>query len=1466
MVDDTLNINSMTEADLATMIAGTGEDVIGNEEEVIAELTQEQAMIDKEFPDLYAERTPEEIDQLTKTKEIREVDAEGNPIHSLQLKHSPLYSLDEQAMIDSLDTTFVDPEFVKEFVHDPNEDDNLLPHVINSYNSIYGSVKSITDTIATRNWETDPEFDAFKASKEWEERNKTSLTPEEAGYLIGANNADNFRVKLNRLASLKESQEVMAKRGTADNLLYGMLGTVVDVDMLLPLASVNKAMKMSKNATKLVNTLKGATAGAVSGAAANVAAGVALAETNPYYKESDIIADFAMGTALGGTLGALAGHLHTPYTTMDNVLVQEDGSLVYKPEVDEAIDGIRELYGRFDDQTEHSNLSAAPTVGEDVLARARAVEATRKPSDVSIKEDATITPEGTTKAPEEAVIDSETTKLTESEQNVLEYSSKWNNEDIHKLKDADFKLFVNVKGISAKAQVDTLPTKRELKAAKDALPKKVESLPRVKASEDLINTINTRLNKLYNNKDVVQPTVTKLTFTGDKATSITTVNKFGQETTFKGDDAEVMAGRVKQLMYIDADASMSKMLPENRIAYQKDIDTIYNSLSDKGTNFKRLLDNGHSLAATSLTHTLIETATGDNTIGGMSAVRLTEGYVASYSHGFEMVKEAINDRATEIAKQSTYMKVLKKLNVEIADTKHHAKAQKELSNLISDLHLQKGVEMQKLRADLDIILDKYKDAGGNLVARTDIAKEANAIAAKYNQPAATIRAVIGSALSTRKQLYSWQKPVVSAPDVLPVLGTKDLEPDYHQPQMMNHDVFNKWLKQGVKRGSYDNIFEQDLNKRVDGTLVEAVYNGYYEGLRHKNPGMDDLEMRKQAAVVADAVVGRAISIADANTTSFAAKDTTGFINDYFQRNPNLNDATKALVTDVLEGLQNEKATASFLKNRVPFDRTKKVSLKLGDGTTRSFDAGDFMVSPTPYHMVTQMSRSAGVAALASKGINSEAQLLAIKRVMKKELDGSGIDPKQGEKINLIYDSMLARIKAEPAPLSAISGDDFVAIMNTVKAAFSSAALNGLVFAQIGEFAQVGAGVSLRTNMHNMGITKWFDKSSKMELEQTLQDLKTLTMDQDIIAFFESPTRIAMEETGVGTIHEKADKFFEVTQSFQRQFFGHQLMMSKQRQIAWLNSLANAVTTLDKSNWTITDKLRQKGWTEDGIRILKRELDAGRMFRSKSGAVSLNYKGIMNIGEVMPFEDTVILTSMLRGIEKSQQLLRPLAGQDFVAMTDPKMAVMTHLQSYTISTFNNTLLRQLRNKDREGLTLILTSAFASTMAAYIKAYVEGKDEDLEFQHAMFKYNSLLAVPGMGMDAIADALDMSDLRVTPDYDMSGSYNVPLLSYLGKIMSLPEALVNMVTLQGLTSQDVRTMKATLPLFNNPFSARFINMYIDSLKDKEKQVRAEKRRMEQETITNMPSAEKAQRTLDKLEARPEEAASELETLTSLR
>ena len=1447
MVDNTLDVNNMTDDELATMVAGTGEDVIGNQEEVIAELTQEQAIVDKELVAVSEKRTPDEVQQLQQQKEVIEVDADGKPVHTLDSKYSPLYNIEEQALLDVISPDYVAPDYVQEYQGDPYAKEWLLPHVMRSYNSVHSGTTAFYNEIASQNWDKDPEFNVFDTIKKQEEQRKTSYDVDETVYLAKSRNYENFLLRQTQIGQLRKSQEVMNQRGTAANLIAGAVGTIVDVDMLLPAAKAVKIANTSKRAAKLINTLEGAKSGAITGVSANLAAGAVLAQTNPYYNEDDIMADVAMGALLGGTLGAVAGGLHGP-DTADTVRYNDKGELEFTTDVDTIVDNVKKEYTKFEGQVDHSNMKEMPTTGADRLARSRAAQ---KQLEADLEPTSRVTTDGTTKVSDEArttladdVAARKAEERTPIEKNLENYSPAYK---ANKLATDDFKAFINVKGLAKKAEAEALPKKKDV--LDTVVTGKVEeakapSIPTIKASNELITSINTRLAELYDTPKLSTPKVVSMNFKGDRATSVTTINKFGTETTLKGDEATNMVAAIRDMSYLDTSSALAKTPLDKRLVFKEDVDNINKYVIDLGTDATRLLKNEHSIMARSIVNKLVDTVTGDNSLQGQSAAMLKLGYETEYSVGLTFYKDNIHTRATQLESEDTFAKIFSKGGVYFADTSAHAKAQKEVSELLSDLDLGKGATMQSLREDLDSILNTHSKKLGSLSSDETFKASMRDLAKKYNIPEETLNATVGITMMTRSVLDSWKNPVKDSPDVLPVLGTDKLDEGYYQPQAANPEVINELLRNGATVDS------------IEGALAEA----YYEGMRYRNKGMDDAQMRSEANIVAAAVTGRALAAPSLTAVEFAAKDTTAYLSNYIKLNPNMSQTAKDLVDDVLGTLKNEKTTPSVLKDRVPFDRTLEVTIKNKDGSTQVMKAGNMLKTPGLNQWIMYANRASGIAAMASKGINSEAQLNSIRKAMKQELDKSGIIASDAQKTELLVESLIAEIKSEPSPLSARHSSEMVKLVNSAKSAFSSSTLNMLGFAQIGEYGLIANGVNLRANMKNLGIESLFSKQSNEATSRTISYLNEMGTNSEMITLMRSPLMSNIEETGIGSFSKYWDKFSEVTHGVQRKFFGHQLVLNHQRNYSWLNSMTNIVDTLQKNDWQLTKKLKNKGWTEDVTAIIKREYDAGRMYMD-DGALRLNYKG-QDISDFLSTHDRIRLTSMLRSIEESTQILRPLPGQSFMATKDPMVGLLAHLQSYTLASLNNVLIRNTKYADASTIALVMSTAFASTMAAYAKAFVEGKTENVDVKNAIFKYNSLMAVPGMGMDFLADTVGKESWRVSPDYDSSGSYNVPLLSYLGKVMNLPASVFNILTLNGVSSQDARTLKATLPLFNNPFFARTINNYIDGQKEQERLARNEQKRIDK----LQTKVDVLEQTEQRTRAEESERQDALETLTSLR
>lgn len=1419
--------------ELEQSIVGDGTDVIGDEAEVSAQLAAEQDMIEQEFGETIS--TPSSD---TSNLEVKEVDVDGRDV-TRPFKHE--YRIEEQEILNMISPEYEAPEFT-DFYEGEQEKGNLTAAVIKSYNSVYRGTKALAGELITTNWEKDPSFDVREALK-------TSATEgyqfnhDEIDYLTRSNNLDNYEYRLMQVDELRKAQNVMAQHGTVANLTAGLIGTMVDVDMLLPSIKMAKITSSATRLNRLENTLSRAKLGAVEGAKANVATGTVLAQSNPYYSEDDIVADFAMGIGLGSMLGAITGGISNPQDVP--LSINEKGELVTSKEFDDSIEGIKEYYNRFEGQEAHSDVSRMPVTGNDVIKRAKNAEANLEASRAVEEPEGVKTPESTDKVTDDAVLAPESVKAkSDIQKNLEEFSPSY--KKMNKTESPDFDLFINLKGKTQSSISGTLPTKKDIKAAAtkegEVAPNKV-----VKASPELLNTVNARLKHLYETDKIKRSSISKMTFAGDTVSTLELTSPNGQKTILKGDEAEVMAGTFRDMMFIDTSASMSKMSDSNRIVYQKDIDNIIDSVSDIGTDASRLLKADESWGLSSIVNKLVETSTGDHTLGGMSAARLKEGYIQEYIHGYELFHIATNNRAYKLMDEAKKYRIFRWLGVYLSDTSFHNKAYREIADLINDLHLRKSPTKAALADNLNGIINKYYDLQGAMKTSDAMKADLERVAKEYNIPYDTLQGTVGITITSRKVLDSWKSPVKESADVLPVLGTEKLEHDWYVHQSVNPEFMNQLVADGVKIES----------------LELAVEQAYFDGIRLKNPEMDIEVAQEKAHLVSKAVIGRTLSAPSATSVEFAAKDTTKFMKDYLKNNPNIAEENRLYIEEVLDNLKNEKSTPGLIKERVPFDRTATMELEFTDGSTQSVKAGDFLETPNMASWGLYMNRSSGIAALASKGINSESQLNSIKSVIQKELSNKGIDEKRIAKLELLYDTMIAAIKSEPAPLSATRSTDSVKIYNSIKQAFGSSVLNNLFLPQLAEYANVIKGISIRGGMRNMGLDKLNAADSKTR-GRTIASLEEIVGNGNIIGLFESPMFTSLEDTGYNTFSKKVDKFFETTQTAQRKFFGHQWVTAMERRAGWMTTMSKVGLEIQAGKGEMTPALRRLGITPDLLKVINRELEAGRMYMDRD-VMRMNYQeGTIN--HYISTEDRIRLTSALKTIEKNSQVLRPIAGTTFVAQTDPLIGIFTHLQSYNMFSLNQNIIPTVTNFDKYAANYVLTTAMASVMVAYLKAYIENKSADMEVQHAIFKYNALLSVPGMGMDLAADITGQDWMRATPDYATTSGFNVPIQSYLSKVMQVPGALWNVLTLEGLSSQDARALKTTIPLLNNPFTAGSINAYIDWRKETEKAARREANRVKRINTSVEEETRTSEERWEELNSNDFETLEAFEALDKLR
>lgn len=1418
--------------ELERSIVGDGTDVVGNEAEVSAELEAEQTLIDQEFGETIS--TPASD---TSKLEVKEVDIDGRDV-TRPFKHE--YRIEEQEILNMINPDYEAPEFT-EFYEGEKEKGSLTGAVIKSYNSVYRGTKALAGEIITTNWEKDPSFDSREALAS-SNKEGYQFTHDEINYLTRSNNTSNYDYRLTQIEELRKAQNIMAEHGTVANLTAGLIGTMVDVDMLLPSIKMAKVTSNASRLNKLETTLSRAKLGAVEGAKANVATGIVLSQSNPYYSEDDIVADFAMGVGLGSMLGAITGGVSNPQDVP--VSLNEKGELVTSKGFDDSIDGIKEYYNRFEGQEAHSDVSRMPVSGNDAIKRAQTAEGNLQPTKAVEEPSGTKTPDGATKTTDEAAVTPEAIKpKSDIQKNLEEFSPSY--KKMAKTEAPDFDLFINLKGKTQASLEGTLPTKKDIKASAAKTGEKVQRTI-TKASPELLNTVNSRLKHLYETDKIKRSSISKMTFADNTVSTLELTSPNGQKTVFKGDEAEVMAGTFRDMMFIDTSAGMSKMSDSNRIVYQKDIDNVIDSVSDIGTDASRLLKAEESWGLSSIVNKLIETSTGDHTLGGMSGARLKEGYIQEYIHGYELFHTATNNRAYKLMDDAKSYRIFRKMGVYLSDTSFHNKAYREVSDLISDLHLRKTPQRAALADELDGVINRYYDLQGAMKTSDAMKSDLERLAKEYNEPYDKLQGAVGITITSRKVLDSWKKPVTETAEALPVLGTEKLEHDWYVHQSVNPEYMNQLVSDGVKIESLETAMEQ----------------AYFDGIRFKNPEMDIEVAQEKAHLVSKAVIGRTLSAPSATSVEFAAKDTTKFMKDYLKNNPNIAEENRLYIEEVLDNLKNEKATPGLIKERVPFDRTAPMELAFNDGSTQSIKAGDFLETPNMASWGLYMNRSSGIAALASKGINSESQLNSIKSSIQKELSNKGLDEKRIAKLELLYDTMIASIKSEPAPLSATRSTDSVKIYNSIKQAFGSSVLNNLFLPQLAEYANVIKGISIRGGMRNMGLDKL--TSDKAARDRTIVSLEEMVGNGNIVGLFESPMFTSLEDTGYNTFSKKVDKFFETTQTAQRKFFGHQWVTAMERRAGWMTTMSKVGLEIQAGKGEMTPSLRRMGITPDLLKVINREVDAGRMYMDR-GVMRMNYQeGTMN--HYISTDDRIRLTSALKTIEKNSQVLRPITGTTFVAQTDPLIGIFTHLQSYNMFSLNQNIIPTVTNFDKYASSYVLTTAMASVMVAYLKAYIENKAEDMEVQHALFKYNALLSVPGMGMDLAADITGQDWMRATPDYATTSGFNVPIQSYIGKVMQVPGALWNVLTLEGLSSQDARALKSTIPLLNNPFTSGSINAYIDWRKETEKAARREANKVKRINQSVDESTKTTEERWEELSSADEETLDTFESLDKLR
>lgn len=1288
-------------------------------------------------------------------------------------------------------------------------------------NALVGLVRHLDMQFATDSSRVDPSFDATLEAQKYMGQ-FGSIDQQE--YLFKANNAENFQARLQRLQKDVEDFQAMSSYGDYSNLAMGFISAAVDVDILIPGIQSYKLAKSSTTTAKLLNRLENAAKGARAGIAANAATGVVLAETNPAYTKGDMIADIALGGMLGSLIGGFSkGDINSNYVQRFN----EDGSLDVKF-LDEYHANVKGMVDAFDGQSTHSKVEGPFVTPEDGVLRSKYNPVLTSGIDpTAIKSLAEVGTNGIKKLSRVAA--DRLGKMEAEAQDFLTPKVKGDgthySEFVEGLRKQAKKVATKVSDELKSGDPDkVLPESRvkDTEVKEGVVEAPIEATESISMSPEALANINDTISTIHGKG---LPQVENITSKGDVIEEITMKYPDGRTTKYVGEEAEYMASSIRTMSLIDTSTALNKAEQKHFIDAQRRFENELKEIREVYTDFSSAMKQKDSLVLRDFMLKIATSAVGNNTLTGMNAATVKNGVRTNLQQPFAVYMSGVRARGEEIMALNNEKSILKHNKFATVDRRAFNEANKEITNLVSDLNLQKSPEMINLGNDLTAVMEKYIDKG-RLFDNEKFQAEIDQLATQYKQNKLVLRAAAGSTMTSWRSVDNMKAPPAEDINAGPVKGSEHLERSFYQPQRASEDIIQQFKRAGYEQSE----------------LISVFYQGYKSGLELKNPDMDVDQIDQIAMLHARSIVGRHWELG--KTKAGDAGDFTKFtqeIDQYIKANLNLDDAIKEDLYQLKISLEADAATPSFLKSVTPFDRSLDVVIyNKVTGESSKMKAGDLMAPVNADTWTMYMNKVSGEVALASKGITSREQLSTIRKLIREEMNATG--KYSAEEINHkleLFDSIKAQMLSEPNP-NIDNSSASVFWYRAMKRALNLAVLNKLFIPQLAETAVVLSGLPIKRTLDYIGFANLSQQKKKV-LQNNFRTLEELTVNFEVLEHFNSPQANYIEEIGVSSAREKVTKWLDIGEQAQRRLFFMNNVMNWQRKIAWLGSMETIVKSAEKSDWKVTKRMANQGITQDVLDLIKKENDNGRILLDKDGIV-LNYDGV-DMAETLGRDGMIQLSGVLQTIQDSEKILRPPVGQSNHLLQQPFISALTALKSYPLHAFNSLGLRHWEHKDKSTLALLASTAAFSYAAAYLKMVIEGKDTDeLKMVEGMLKYNSLSGSFGSLVDVAGKTMDIDALKMSPDYGRNNTFSLPVFDYMNNLAQTPRVMFHAA--QGdLTPSDVNVINGVGGFVTQtPFTAALTNGFKDYLKENRREERRIARREERQRQQQEREAEQQQ------------------------
>lgn len=639
-------------------------------------------------------------------------------------------------------------------------------------------------------------------------------------------------------------------------------------------------------------------------------------------------------------------------------------------------------------------------------------------------------------------------------------------------------------------------------------------------------------------------------------------------------------------------------------------------------------------------------------------------------------------------------------------------------------------------------------------------------------------------------------------------------------------VPQKWLGRNMRKMI-------NSGAKTQKEIAEAIAEGY---VRMHGMKADD------AMIYAEAVVDRALRTDQGSNTGMIgllSKDGRAELEDHLRRNGHDDKFIESFINRIT-GEMEEKGRAGFTKQRLDID--------LRFTSSNGIRIVDLVDTDLSNLIPKRLSRSAGQAALARKGIRSRADFEDIKRSIKQEQIANGPNKPTGASMADRASDYIDRDVAIDDEFldglysyfngTAVAGG-ISPVISRMKKLTNLALLNQLGLTQMAEFGPMIASV---------GVKRFFEMAGK-EVRDSLHKVDSdLVKELKHVNVFVPEERLFRDDlvfefekqTTQNDFARNVDRLLNKAQRIQGYTSGFYQMRKLQQRIA-VTSAADRLARHFRDGGLISDQ-----------RLVDMGFDKQAMTRFSyyvnQNIVEFDAKGNLkklNMDQWDPIDAEHFAMTLNANV--NQLVQKAMVGESSMIFHKDGLAqLFWHLKSFPMLALEKQALRSARLMDNEAATAFMYGLATASAAYTVKQTINGRTDRLDYDEIAVGAFSLSNMTGwipMWTDPLAGMLGMDGIGYSGPRGSANILSMPVsLDVLNRMAAAPGALINSVT-EGPSTSDINTARV-LPIIGNAYGFGYMwNAMKDSIKE---QNAAKAKAAKEEKVVDKP-APKVEKKVDK-------------------